>query len=154
MALGACCFFAGFGAGGCSALSPGLGAGVSEGDCSGDSNGSGVAECFFFGCPEGLADGVGEVLAFFALGDGDSSVSGGAFFFLGEAVADGAGDSSGEGDDLFFFGDAEADEVGEGVGVGDFFAVVAVVVFFFRCGVGVGVAKIFLRVLPRDSSAP
>ena len=47
-----------------------------------------------------------------------------------------------------------ADGVGDGVGVGDFFFVaVAAVVFFFRCGVGVGVEKIFLSVWPSDCSA-
>jgi hypothetical protein len=39
---------------------------------------------------------------------------------------------------------------GVGVGVDDFLFVVAV---FFRCGVGVGVAKIFLSVSPNDGSA-
>ena len=60
----------------------------------------------------------------------------GVRFFFGEEVGDGVGDSSSfGGGECFFFGD----------GVGDFFFVaVAAVVFFLRCGVGVGVAKIFL----------
>ena len=71
-----------------------------------------------------LGDGVGEAFAFFGLGDADSSGAGEAFFF---------------------FGGADGDEVGEGVG-DFFFAAVEVVVFFFRCGVGVGVEKISLSV--------
>ncbi len=54
----------------------------------------------------------------------------------------GDGELSASGERVFF---------GDGDGVGDFFSDDAV--FFFRCGVGVGVEKIFLRVLPKESSA-
>lgn len=64
---------------------------------------------------------------------------------MGDGVSSGAGD-------LFFFGEPAAGGVGDGVGVGDFFFA-AVVVFFLRCGVGVGAEKIFLRACPRVCSA-
>jgi hypothetical protein len=112
-------------------------------DLSGDSDGSAVGECFFFRWADALGDGVGEAFAFLGVGDGDSSGTGEGFFFLGDAAGDGVGDSFSEGDDSF---------KGLGVGVGDFFFV-AVVLFFFRCGVGVGVEKIFLSVLPSVCSA-
>jgi hypothetical protein len=113
-----------------------LALGVGVGLASGDSLGLGVGDDFFLrrGEPLELGDGVGEVFfLLLGLGDGDSSAGVG---------------------DLFFFGDAVGDGTGDGVGVGDFFFVVdAVVVFFFRCGVGVGVEKIFFSACPRVCSA-
>lgn len=64
-------------------------------------------------------------------------------FFLRLEFGDAAGDFSSEGEEaFFFFEDALAE--GEGFGVAD---------FFFRCGVGVGVAKAFLMASPMDCSA-
>lgn len=103
-----------------------------------------MGEPFFFRCGEGVSVGLGEAPFFFlgdAVGDGDSSGVGDAFFFFGDA--DGDGDSSGAGEVFLFLDDAVGD--GDSSGVGDFFFAAALVVFFFRCGVGVGVENIFLR---------
>ena len=122
---------------------------ISDGeiDLVGVSNGSGVGEVLFFRCGEALSEGMGEVVFFFSLGDGDSNSSSmdKLFFFLGDGVTDGVGDSlSRAGDDFFD---------GLGDGVGDFF-VVADVLFFFRgFGVGVGVERMFLMASPNDCSA-
>ena len=100
-----------------------------------------MGECFFFRCGEGVSVGLAPFFFFGeVVGDGDSSGVGDAFFFF--ADADGDGDSSGAGEVFFFLGDAVGD--GDSSGVGDFFLVAALVVFFFRCGVGVGVENIFL----------
>jgi hypothetical protein len=132
VALGACSFGDGEGGGG--GDSCGLGAG--DVDPSGVSLGDGDSERFFFWCDEAVGEGVGV-----------SSSFAGVCFFFGEELGDGVGDSSVAGE-RFFFGDDD----GVGVGVGDFFFVV-VALFFFRCGVGVGVAKIFLSAWPSVSSA-
>lgn len=94
------------------------------------------------------------------------------FFFLGDALGEESGDGVGE--DFFFFAEGEAldsafaagvglpatfflgdgDFSGEAVGFGE--GEFSAVAFFFGClrGVGVGVgAKIFLSLLPNDSSA-
>ena len=90
-------------------------------------------------------------MVFFFFGDeiGVCSSAAGACFFFGEELGEAVADSSlaGEG---FFLGDAD----GVVVGVGDFFFIgVELAVFFLRCGVGVGVEKIFLRAWPSVSSA-
>lgn len=104
--------------------------GVAEGG--GVSSGVGVGDAFFFRWLEGLE-----------VGEGDSVLAADARFFFGEALGVGDGEPSATGECLFF---------GDGEGAGDdFFSGEAA--FFFRCGVGVGVEKIFLRVLPNDSSA-
>jgi hypothetical protein len=112
----------------------------------------------------GVGDGDGEDFRFFfgeALGEG-AGVGEDFLFFFGEADALGSGVSPGAGlGDVFFFedeGDGDRSGVADGFGVGNFFASS----FFFgvgeilRCfrggGVGVG-AKIFLILLPNDSSA-
>ncbi len=126
----------------------------------GDSVSVGVDEPFFLWWDEalGLADGeglsvgltVGEAF-FFRRGEtageaaSDSASATGVRFFFGEALGDGVGDSALVGD-FFFFGDSD----GDGVDVGDFLDAVT---FFFLCGVGVGVEKIFLSELPNDGSA-
>ena len=77
-----------------------------------------------------------------ALGVGDSLGFGVAeAFFFGFAVEDAPGD----GETDFFFADGLAE------GDGDSFFMVAD--FFFLCGVGVGLEKIFLIFSPTDSSA-
>jgi hypothetical protein len=104
---------------------------------------------------EGL--GVGDALRFFFLADPVGEDSGVGldedFFFFAEADALAYGVSDGVGlAAVFFFGDGDFSGVAVGFGVGDFSAVD----FFFVClrGVGVGVgAKIFLSLLPNDSSA-
>lgn len=109
-----------------------------------------------------MADSVGE-------GEGLGDVF--PFFFFGDALGDASGEGLGE--DFFFFGDGEtlgsAFAVGVGLGVvfflgeGDFsgdavgfgegdFVVVAFFVFLRGVGVGFGV-KIFLSLVPNDSSA-
>lgn len=112
----------------------------------GDSDSVGVSEVFFF-----LRDG--EALGY-GLGDSeavDDSVGLGAgdvfFFRRGEPL--GVGDAVVT---LFLVRVGLADAFGEvvGVGVGDFFFALE---DFLRCGVGVGVEKIFLSVLPNDCSA-
>ena len=117
-----------------------------------------------------MGEGVGEIFFFFGVGVGVSSSTAGVRFFFGEEVGDGVGVSvgladgegfffrrgDGVGDALgFFFTPAVGDGVvfGVGDGVGDFFFV-ALTVVFFRCGVGVGVAKIFLSAWPSVCSAP
>lgn len=122
-----------------------LSAGVAleVGEAAGDSAGDGL--------------GVGEDLRFFffgeALGEDSGEGVGEAFFFFGEDEALGSAFSAGVGVGAVFFlgnGDFSGDAVG--FGEGDLSAVA----FFFVClrGVGVGVgAKIFLSLLPNDSSA-
>lgn len=129
---------------------PGVAVGLDEG--SGDSAGDGVGDGedlrFFFGEVLGEESGVGE----------------GFLFFFGEAVALGSAFSAGVGlaEAFFFFfegeGDGDFSGVADGFGVGDFsassffFDAVEEVLRFFRgAGVGVG-AKIFLILLPNDSS--
>lgn len=123
------------------------------GESAGDSVEVGVGDeedlRFFFG--EGLGDesgpGVGEDF----------------FFFFGEAEALGSAFSVGVGLAvvLFFFeeeGEGDFSGVADGFDVGDFsassffFGVVGLLRFFRGAGVGVG-AKIFLILLPNDSSA-
>jgi hypothetical protein len=138
---------------------------------------------FFFGDGEADGVGLGVPLASgVALGDGEvpgDSVGEGVgvaedlrFFFLGEALGEDTGDGVGEtffffveGDELgsvfsagvglaavFFLGDGDFSGEAVGFGEGD----CSTVAFFFGClrGVGVGVgAKIFLSLLPNDSSA-
>lgn len=109
------------------------------GDVDGVSDGDAVGEPFFFRCGEPLAlgdcegDSSGDSLG---LGEGDD-------FFLRRGEPLGLDVEVGE---VFFLalGLGEGDSLGvcEGVGVGDFFFA-AVAVFFLRCGVGVGVEKIF-----------
>jgi len=138
-----------------------VGVGDSEAVGDGDSDSDGAGEPFLLRCGDalGLGDGdgvssgagVGEIFFFrwedaLAVGEGDSSCAADAFFFFGEAPGVAEGDSSLVGD-FFFFGDG--DDVG--VGVDGFFD--EAVTFFFLCGVGVGVEKIFFRVLPNDCSA-
>ncbi|MEY2519142.1 MAG: hypothetical protein QOF24_901 [Verrucomicrobiota bacterium] len=122
-----------------------LSAGVAleVGEAAGDSVGDGV--------------GVGEDLCFFffgeALGEDSGEGIGEAFFFFGEDEALGSAFSAGVGVGAVFFlgnGDFSGDAVG--FGEGEFSAIA----FLFAClrGVGVGVgAKIFLSLLPNDSSA-
>jgi hypothetical protein len=102
---------------------------------------------------------VGEVLRFFFLEEGLGEASGeglglGDFFFFGEGEMLAVGFSVGLGlGDAFFLGEGDfsGDAVGFGEGEGD---LVAVVFFFVFRGAGVGVgAKIFLSLLPNDSSA-
>ena len=94
------------------------------------------------------------------------------FFFFEEGLGETSGEALGLGEDFFFFGDGEAlgssfafgvglgvvfffgegDFSGDAVGLGDGDLVAAG--FFFLRGAGVGVgAKIFLSLLPIDSSA-
>lgn len=110
---------------------------------------------------EGDGDGVGEPLPFFFFGEAVGETSGEAlalglglgedFFFFGEGEAVGdcfSGVGLGE---AFFFG--EGDFSGEAVGFGEGDLVAADFFFVLRgAGVGVG-AKIFLSLLPKDSSA-
>ena len=138
MAFGAPCFFD------ISGVAVGDGDGVSDGDADGVSKGCGEGELFFFRCADALGDGVGEVLFFFGVGDGDVSSADGVRFFLGEGVVEGAGDS---------FTCGVVDSLGVGVGVGDFFFVATALFFFRGLGVGVGVEKIFFSVCPRVGSA-
>lgn len=151
---------------------PGVAVGLDKG--SGDSPGVGVGDGedfrFFFG--EGLGEesvsGVGEDFFFFfgeALGEESGAGVGEDFcFFFGEADALGSASSAGVGlaETLFFFeegGDGDFSGVADGFGAGDFSAssfFLGAVEDGLRCfrGVGVGVgAKIFLILLPNDSSA-
>ncbi len=141
VAFGApCCF--GTGDGDFCGVVVGDGDGVSDGDTDGVSKGCGDGEPFFFRCGEAL-DGVG-----LGVGVGVSvGLAVGEDFFLRRG--DEAGNAL-----VFILGAAVGDGVafGVGVGVGNFFFAV-VAVFFFRCGAGVGVAKIFLSVWPRVGSA-
>ena len=153
MVAGAPFFFAeGEGAG--VALGGSLAAGVAVGleeDVDG-SAGVGVGEGegfrFFLGEELGEESGVGVV---------------GAFFFLGERDALGSGVSEvlGLGNALRFFceeGDGDSSGAADAPGVGDlsapsfFFGAAEVLRCFRGAGVGVG-AKIFLILLPNDSSA-
>ena len=113
--------------------------------------------CTASGEVEGECSGVG-VSATAGLGVGvsvDFAEAFDFFFFDGLPLGFTAVDSSGTGEaDAFRFpcgvGEGEAflpDAVGDGV------SLLVVVFFFFRAGVGVGVEKIFLSVLPIDSSA-
>jgi hypothetical protein len=133
-----------------SAPGPAVGLGEGSGDSAGDGVGDGEDLRFFF--PEALGEESG------------AGVREDFFFFFGEADALGSAFSAGVGlAELFFFffeeeGDGDFSGVADGFGVGDFSASS----FFFgageevlRCfrGVGVGVgAKIFLILLPNDSS--
>ena len=129
-------------------MAPGvtLGLGETEGDSLGDGEGEGegVGEplAFFF-LEEGLGEASGEVLG---LGLGED------FFFFGEGEILGDGFSVGVGLAVVFFlgeGDFSGDTVGFGVG-----DLAAVDFFFVLRGAGVGVgAKIFLSLVPNDSSA-
>lgn len=128
--------------------------------CSGDNEAFGAPR-FGDSDPEGVADsggaginevdasgvGVGECFRFWRGDDVGVSPATALCFLVGDELGAGVGDSSALGE-CFFFGEAD----GVGVGVGDFLFVV-LVVFFFRCGVGVGVAKIFFRVCPSVCSA-
>jgi hypothetical protein len=150
------------------------GVAVGLGEDSGVSPGVGVGDddalCFFFreGLGEESRSGTGEALFFFfgeALGEeSGSSVGEDFFFFFGEADAPGSASSTElELAEIFFFfegeGDGDFSGVADGLGVGDFSAssfffdaVEEILRCFFGAGVGVG-AKIFLIVLPNDSSA-
>ena len=146
-------FFFSFGEGDGVALGDALASGVAVGLSAGDGDspgvGAGVGDAFFFFLAEVLGElsgvGVGEVF----------------FFFLGEAdgVASGFADGVGLGEGFCFFageGVGDLSEVALGFGEGDFSAVSFLAVELLRCfrGAGVGVgAKIFLILLPRDSSA-
>jgi len=112
-----------------------------EGECSG----GGVSVGVGLGVSVGVSVGFGEALDFFffdrlppGLGLADSSGVGEA-----DAFRFACGDKLGEGEAFW------PDDVGEGAGVPFF----VVAFFFFRAGVGVGVEKIFLIVLPIDCSA-
>jgi hypothetical protein len=144
-------------------VSPASGVSLGVADGSGDSAGDGVGlgDVFrFFLLLDALAEdsgaGVGEGFLFFAEADAlgeDSGVGlGEDFFFFAEADAlDGVSEGVGLAE-VFFFGDGDFSGIALGFGVGDFSAVD----FFFVClrGVGVGVgAKIFLSLVPKDSSA-
>lgn len=134
-----------------------------EGD--GDAVGLGVspASGVVFGLGEAAGDsvgeglGVGEDLRFFffgeTLGEDSGEGLGEDFFFFGEDEVLGAGFSEGVGlGVVFFLPDGAGDFSGDafGFGEGDFSAVA----FFFLRGAGVGVgAKIFLSLVPNDSSA-
>ena len=127
--------------------SDGAGEGVTADDSvavgDGDSDGCAVGKVFFFrrGDPLGAGAGVGEAVGV-SVGDGVGEV-----FFLrcGELVGVGV-------DDFFLApGVGEAVGFGVGVGVGDFLP--ARGALFFLCGVGVGVANIFLSVRASDGSA-
>ena len=118
-------------------VSPGVGAALGAADAEGVSDGDGVGEAFRFFF---LLDGLGEVSG---VGLADD------FFFFAEAdgLEDGVGLSA-----VFFFGEGDFSGVAAGLGVEDF----SVVDFLFACfrGAGVGVAaKIFLSLVPNDSSA-
>ncbi len=125
--------------------------GLTKADSSGDGEGVGEALCFFF---------------LLALGDSSEEGLGDDFFFFGEEEVVGSGVSEGVGvaDVFFFFGDGDFSGVAVGFGAGDFSAVavgfgvgdfsVSGFFFVFFRGVGVGVgAKIFLNLVPKDSSA-
>ena len=121
-------------------LSPASGVALGLGEAVGDSPGEGV--------------GVGEDLRFFflgTLGEDSGEGFGESFFFFGEREAVGSGFSVGVGlAVVFFFGEGDFAGDAVGFGEGDFSAVA----FFFLRGAGVGVgAKIFLSLVPNDSSA-
>jgi hypothetical protein len=148
MVAGAPFFFAAGGGDGV-ALGDARTSGVAAGLGDGDSAGVGDGDAFFFFLGEALGElsgvGLGEVFLFF-FGETDALASdfadgvglADAFCFL---AGDGVGDFSG---------------VALGFGEGDFSALSFLAVELLRCfrGVGVGVgAKIFLSLLPNDSSA-
>ena len=132
---------------------------------------SGVTLALGEGVPDSVGEGVGvgDVLRFFFFGDALREASGEGlgedFFFFGEGETLGSAFSVGVGLAVAFFfgeGDFSGDAVGFGegdfsgdalgFGEGDFWAVVFFFVFLRGAGVGVG-AKIFLSLLPHDSSA-
>jgi hypothetical protein len=119
-----------------------LGLGEAEGDSVGDGDGVGEPLRFFF-LEEGLGEASGEVLG---LGLGED------FFFFGEGEILGDDFSTGVGLGVaFFFGDGDFSGEAVGFGEGD---LVGVDFFFVLRGAGVGVgAKIFLSLVPIDSSA-
>jgi hypothetical protein len=122
-----------------------LGLGETEGDSLGDAEGDGVGEPLpFFFLEEGLGEASGEALGL-GLGRGED------FFFFGEGEILGDGFSVGVGLGVLFLGEGDFSGEAVGFGVGDF---VAVDFFFVLRGAGVGVgAKIFLSLVPNDSSA-
>lgn len=127
-------------------MAPGvtLGLGEAEADSVGDGDGDGVGDPLrFFFFEEGLGEASGEGLA---LGLGED------FFFFGEGETRGDGFSVGVGLGVdFFFGEGDFSGDAVGFGEGD---LVAVDFFFDLRGAGVGVgAKIFLSLVPNDSSA-
>src|SRR5438477_8499278 len=135
-----------------------FGEGDADGVGFGVSLASGVALGFAEGVGDSLGDGlgVGDALRFFfllAVGEdsGDGLAEGFFFFADAEALGDRASDGVGLAA-LFFFNKGDFSGIAVGFGVGDF----STVDFFFGCfrGAGVGVgAKIFLSLLPNDSSA-
>jgi hypothetical protein len=122
--------------------------------------GLGEGEADSVGDEDGEGDGVGVPLRFFFLEEGLGETSGEGlgvglgedFFFFGEGETVGDDFSVGVGLGVVFFL-GEGDFSGEAVGFGEG-DLVAVDFFFVLRGAGVGVgAKIFLSLLPNDSSA-
>ena|GEM_PF-1317688 len=144
-------FFFSFGEGDGVGLDDALASGIAEGVSGddGDSTGIGDGDAFFFFRGEVLGElsgvGLGEVF----------------FFFFGEAeaLASDFAEGVGLGDAFCFFageGVGDFSGVARGLGDGDFSVVSFLTVELLRCfrGAGVGVgAKIFLSLLPNDSSA-
>ncbi len=143
-----------------------------DGEGNGVAGGRSIASGVAVGLKEGVGDsagvglGEGEVLCFFfgeGLGEESGVEVGEVFRFFGEADALGSDFSArSELPEAFFFfeeeGDGDFSGAADGFAVGDlsvssfFFAAVELLRCFRGGGVGVG-AKIFLNLLPNDSSA-
>jgi hypothetical protein len=89
-----------------------------------------------------------------AIGDPAGVSEGSGVSFSGdEMLGDGVGDRSDSSGSVFFDDKDFLLPATPGVGVGECFLVVAPPFFFLGFGVGVGVEKTFLMVLPNDVSA-